>query len=493
MTLASLFDGISGFPLAGSRHGIKALWSSEIEKFPVAVSALRFPDMAQEGDITKINGWEVAPVDIITFGSPCQDLSVAGKRAGLQHTDNGDELTTRSGLFMEAVRIIKEMQNATFGIFPRFAVWENVPGAYSSNNGEDFRVVLEELCKVADPTVSIPQSAKWQPAGCIMGAGYSLAWRTLDAQYWGVPQRRRRIYLVADFAGQSASEILFERKGLSGHPSQGRTQGEGTTGVIAFGIGESSKVAHCLRAGASRADKHESTTYCLQESSGCAGFNGWKSITGSIQYGDTCPTIEANMPPNVMCLNDQGGSVMDVSDNVTATLRAQMHGNIPAVIIPINDQATHENGHCNGAMVGKPGDPMYSLTAQDRHAVAVDCRNHRTTEVVGTIQAKPNGGQSLNYINPVMVEQETYQEVTGPLMANSHPGSYSGQDAYTDMFVANSMRVRRLTPLECERLQGYQDGWTDIPGASDSARYKALGNSLAIPCAEFVMEGLKWF
>ena len=184
--------------------------------------------MKHLGDITKISGYNAPVVDVITGGSPCQDLSIAGKRAGLQ----GE----RSGLFMEQIRIIKEMrerdlQNGTpiNDIRPRYMVWENVPGAFSSNKGEDFRAVLEETAKVKDPTISIPGYKKWTNAGCIMGDGFSIAWRTHDAQFWGVPQRRKRISLVADFNGDTAPEILFESYGVQGDIEKGREQGEGTS------------------------------------------------------------------------------------------------------------------------------------------------------------------------------------------------------------------------------------------------------------------------
>ena len=201
-------------------------------------------------NVCDVNGAEVEPVDVITFGSPCQDLSVAGKRAGLKHESNGDEETTRSGLFMEAVRIIKEMRNkdeelrsgrSNEHIRPRFAVWENVPGAFSSNKGEDFRVVLEELARIKDAEVSIPmpEKGKWKQSGEIVGDGWSIAWRTLDAQYHGVPQRRRRIFLVADFADECAGEILFECQGLPGYPSESGETWEGVTGDSEKGIGES--------------------------------------------------------------------------------------------------------------------------------------------------------------------------------------------------------------------------------------------------------------
>ena len=219
----SLFDGSGGFPLAASQCGITPIMASEVEPYPIAVTTSRFPQMRHLGDISKINGAEIEPVEIITFGSPCQDLSVAGKQAGLKHEENGDSETTRSGLFMEAVRIIKEMRRATHGKYPKFAVWENVPGAFSSNKGEDFRTVLEELIKISEPTappLPTPDKGRWPYADCILGDGWSIAYRVFDAQYWGVPQRRRRIYLVADLTGQCAGKVLFEREGVQRYPAE---------------------------------------------------------------------------------------------------------------------------------------------------------------------------------------------------------------------------------------------------------------------------------
>ena len=209
MKLGSLFDGSGGFPLGGIIAGITPVWSSEIEPFPIRVTEKRLPQMKHYGDVSKISGADLEPVDVITFGSPCQDMSVAGRRAGLDGA--------RSGLFFQAVRIIKEMR-AKYGR-PRFAVWENVRGALSSAGGEDFRRVLEELCRVKDDAADVPRppKGKWQSAGLIWGNGYSVAWRVLDAQYWGVPQRRKRVYLVADFDGDSAGKVLFESEGVSGH------------------------------------------------------------------------------------------------------------------------------------------------------------------------------------------------------------------------------------------------------------------------------------
>ena len=181
--LGSLFDGSGGFPLAGVLHGIEPVWASEIEKFCIDVTSNRFPNMKHLGSVTDINGSEIEPVDIITFGSPCQDLSVAGKQAGIHEGE-------RSNLFFEAIRIIKEMRHATSGKYPRFAVWENVPGAFSSNKGEDFRAVLQAFCSVCDDTADVPRPSDgvWQPAGCVLGDGYSIAWKVYDAQYWGVPR-----------------------------------------------------------------------------------------------------------------------------------------------------------------------------------------------------------------------------------------------------------------------------------------------------------------
>ena len=209
MKLGSLFDGSGGFPLAGAMHGIEPVWASEIEDFPIRVTSSRFPNMKHLGNVMDIDGGKIEPVDIITFGSPCQDLSVAGKQAGIHDGE-------RSNLFFEAIRIIKEMRHATANKFPRFGVWENVPGAFSTNKGDDFRAVLQAFCSVCDDTVYVPGPADgiWQPAGCVLGDSFSIAWKIYDAQYWSVPQRRKRIYLIADFATGRAGEILFKPESM---------------------------------------------------------------------------------------------------------------------------------------------------------------------------------------------------------------------------------------------------------------------------------------
>ena len=243
--LGSLFDGSGGFPLAGALFGVKPVWASEIEPFPIRVTKQRFPGMKHLGSVTEVHGDQVEPVDIITFGSPCQDLSVAGKKKGIHEGE-------RSNLFFEAIRIIKEMRNGTSNQYPRFAVWENVPGAFSSNKGADFRAVLEAFSEIGcgepgrgicadeeqetqdyrDVIPEPPRGGGWKPAGCIVGNGWSLAWRVYDAQFWGVPQRRKRIYLIADFGSERAGEILFEPEGVRWDPETCRKAWEDSSGYV---------------------------------------------------------------------------------------------------------------------------------------------------------------------------------------------------------------------------------------------------------------------
>lgn len=441
--------------------------------------------MKHLGDICKINGAEIEPVDCITGGSPCQDLSIAGKRAGLA----GE----RSGLFMEQVRIVKEMRerdrkNGRAGdmVRPRFLVWENVPGAFSSNGGGDFQAVLEEIIHIAEPTVSVPRfEGKWTKAGAIDGDGWSVAWRTHDAQYWGVPQRRRRISVVADFGGQSAGEILFERKSVSGHLAESGAARE--------------RLAGNAESGAS---------YAVRIRGGCDGGGKGALVqtekSGTLGTGND-QTIFTPTPINLMVATrcealgrGTGFGVGEPGDPANTISAAHSHG-VFATAIPINDKATrwqgggesrNHDGSGNGLGIGKEGDPSPTLTAGDRHGVIT-------------------GGNQV----PL-----TYQDVTGTLSPGAHAGSYNGQDAYNDMLVCGAtpdvahtlranaacayredaetypvqnMAVRRLTPMECERLQGFPDGWTDIGEwvdeegrthkQADSPRYKALGNSIALP------------
>lgn len=288
LTLGSLFDGSGGFPLGGLLAGIKPVWASEIEPFPIRVTTKRMPFLKHYGDITKMDGSKIEPVDIITFGSPCQDMSVAGKREGLGGS--------RSNLFYEAIRIIKEMRYNTNEIYPRYIVWENVPGAFSSNKGEDFKCVLEAVGKVKDDEFSVPECKKWLTAGEIVGDDYSIAWRVLDAQYWGVPQRRKRIYLVADFAGGSAGEILFDSEGLSRYSAE------------SFGAWK--RIARCAEEG----------TY--PTGIGIDGYNGKLTDDVSATLGVNCGMSTGR---NGICLMDQDGERIDVLDEKTSTLRAEAH------------------------------------------------------------------------------------------------------------------------------------------------------------------------
>ena len=284
LTLGSLFSGSGGFELAGILAGITPVWSSEIEPFAIRVTTKRLPQVRHYGDVSSVSGAELPPVDIITFGSPCQDLSQAGKRRGLDGS--------RSSLFYEAIRIVKEMRCATNGEKPRFIVWENVPGAFSSNKGADFKAVLESVIGVAEPSAEVPAPDQkgWPDADYYVGDGWSVAYRVLDAQGWGVPQRRKRIYLVADFAGQSAPKVLFESEGVSGYSAAGFRAWQRAASGAESGAGTAGGSGRTVRSG------------------------------GAVRSGGG------------IVLNDQGGACMDVSEDVTGTLRAQEHGHPPCVM-----------------------------------------------------------------------------------------------------------------------------------------------------------------
>lgn len=389
--------------------------------------------MKHLGDICKINGAEIEPVDCITGGSPCQDLSIAGKRAGLAGQ--------RSGLFMEQVRIVKEMRerdrrNGRAGdmVRPRFLVWENVPGAFSSNGGGDFQAVLEEIIHIAEPTISVPRfEGKWTKAGAIDGDGWSVAWRTHDAQYWGVPQRRRRISVVADFGGQSAGEILFERQGLPGDIAESGASWEGP--------------AEAAEAGAS---------YAVRIRGGCDG--GGK---GALVQTEKSGTLGTGNDQTIFCMaTQQGGAELRTDDRApTLTAAAGMSGN---------------------------NQPVVALDMSHACDVIRDCG-----EVSPALQARMGtGGNQV---------QLTYQmQGFGDYRAGEVASSCKQRDFKdgTDLAITN-MAVRRLTPMECERLQGFPDGWTDIGEwtdgngkrhkPSDSPRYKALGNSIALPFWDWML------
>lgn len=432
--------------------------------------------MKHLGDITKINGAEIEAVDVITGGSPCQDLSIAGKRAGLAGA--------RSGLFMEQVRIVKEMRehdraNGRTGnmVRPRFMVWENVPGAFSSNKGQDFAAVLEEIIRIAEPEApDIEVSEKgWNTWGGYhdeVGGRWSVAWRVHDAQHWGVPQRRRRISVVADFGGDTAGEILFERKSVSGYPAESGTAWEETAG--GFGTGAdcaisvhltqdpitSKEKAMCISSGSSRGQASCGVMYAAFKAGQGAKANG-------IGYAEECaPTLGAvssglNQCPSVLVFD----RAQITSPNNRSTVGPDkqcpaLHtfGEAPTVCYQMQGFGDYREGDVASSCKQRDYKDSTDLVVS-----SVDCRNFTEGgEINGTLQAKESGGQSLNLQNTVR---------TG-------------------------MIVRRLTPLECERLQGFPDKWTDIGEwrdskgklrkPSDSPRYKALGNSIALPFWDFL-------
>lgn len=667
MTMGSLFDGIGGFPLAALHNGIIPVWASEIEPFPIQVTKLRFPQMQHTGDITKLNGKTLPLVDVICGGSPCQDLSVAGQRRGLA----GE----RSGLFMEQVRIVKEMRNADENrglpdhlVRPRYLVWENVPGAFSSAEGEDFRAVIEEIVRIKDSASHVPRpdTGRWESAGAaILGNRFSLAWRVLDAQYWGVAQRRRRIFLVADFGGRTAPQILFEQDRLFGDSSESRSAGQGTAGTASQGADhtggtcltpwdvqsrrifsedtvwpalyggeggghgyiqkkeqENAEQVLCLNdQGGERMDITEGFTATFRAgmsghpplvaeqtavsgvvtkgNGDCfltpdvhtsltggggqagqgypcvltAGFCGNASAeAGGIGYqSERSPTLKTGTAPSILCLNDQGESEMHLSEAVTGTLQEQEHGHQPLVlasgqggaeigtgICPTITEAAGTSGnnqpilfenhgidsrytgphavaptmsarygtggnnvplisdypqsYCiagniidrevqnDGNGLGCQPDISYTLTGMDRHAVFSRQRSDELVEnEVASTQSARQHKDATDLVCQLDIfgqsQYGAYAEGCTTLRASGgdHGGGSENLVAMSGENPAERRLIRRLTPLECERLQGFPDGWTDIPGASDSARYKALGNSVAIPCVDFVLRGIAYF
>lgn len=441
--LGSLFDGSGGFPLAGAFFGIVPVWASEIEPYPIRVTTARFPHMEHLGDITKIDGGSIEPVDIITFGSPCQDLSIAGKKAGIYDGQ-------RSNLFFEAVRIIKEMRRATDGKYPRFAVWENVPGAFSSNKGQDFKAVLEALSAIKDTNVVIPgpPNGKWQHAGAIVGNGYSIAWRVYDAQFWGVPQRRKRIYLITDFRNERAGKILFEPESVRGHFETCRTQGQGTTDNVKGSV----------------AGSPDGELICVATQQGGA----------EISDNGLCPTITAsagmsgNNQPYIACHKGH-------------------------ICYPINTMVATRWQKDDGRTtfgIGEDGDPEFTLQAGHEHAVC--CLNDQGGAVMGvsdkamTLRAEEHGHQPIACIEP----RQCYTRQSHTAFAQGDTASTLKQRDYKDFTDVIEDRkpnrkyiLRRLTPLECCRLQGFPDWWTDDVDGSDSAKYKMWGNGIALPCA----------
>lgn len=635
LTLGSLFDGSGGFPLGGTLAGITPTWASEIEPFPVRVTTARFPNMKHLGDITKIKGSEIGPVDIITFGSPCQDMSVAGKREGLDGN--------RSSLFYEAIRIIKEMREDTNGKYPRYIVWENVPGAFSSNKGEDFKAVLTEICKVKDSEVFISKPRKWEKAGRIMGDSYSIAWRVFDAQFWGVPQRRQRIYLVADFDGGSAGEILFESEGLSGYSAEGFKSWQSSACCTKEGLGETSCYGvdgynssvdelvatlgvNCGMSTGRNGVMVENKALMFENHSQDCRYSGPLDISQTILStfgtgGNNQPFVV--QPPKIMkiiCGCEGGGKGALIQDDLSATLgtindqtlfqpRAfgicAKNSNSMNSDNPNSGFYNAETSRCLDANGGNPtcnqggiaviegngsrpshkGDGykeseiMYTLNATEQHAVAF-------AEVHATLSAndglKGSSSQMMKKPEENFVGEVTYgigrpamnqgynakfsfqieEEIEPTLVASgasgvAHPRFSSSKasfftetsEEFANTLVATDYKdppivndgddvdyiVRRLTPKECARLQGFPDWWCDgleMPEPSDcdiakwreifnihaealgkttkpktdnqvrkwlknprsdSAEYKMWGNGVALPNAYFVLSSIMYY
>lgn len=547
--------------------------------------------MVHLGDITKMSGYTIPPVDVVTFGSPCQDLSIAGKRAGMA----GE----RSGLFSEAVRIIREMRYATFGAYPKYAVWENVPGAFSSNKGEDFHAVLQSLCRVIDPDATIPRPTdarggiKWPRAGAILADHYSLAWRTMDAQHWGVPQRRLRISLVLDLTGGRAGEVLFEPESLRGHFAPGVTPGQATAGTVENGAG-TADCTDAIPVNLQIATRHKSLGERTGLGVGRAGDAAYTLQEGH-EHGVCCPDIAKAYTLKIRSGCEGGGKGALVQTEKSATLSTLQDQTLFVAEQPkaysfdslASNSMKSSNPHsgCREVEIAKTLDTSPPDPAKNQGGIAIlDALPFDTTQITSpqngsnphfgdpchplAATAHPPAAVCLNYINPV-AEPLIYDArgngdgITSPTMTGDHNSRVTDYTAITlqgdtvagalpardykgpgradslgrviaqpvgaDLYNGNLTGdkavtlttatgqggantgpsviekiihwiVRRLTPTECERLQGYPDGWTDLGDwvdskgkahkAADTPRYKALGNSIALPQWYYVLGGI---
>ena len=549
LTLGSLFDGIGGFPYAASFYGIRSLWASEIVPECVAVTKRHFPDMAHLGDITQLHGGMIPPVDILTFGSPCQGLSLAGRRLGL-----ADE---RSGLFMEAIRIIREMQEATHGKYPQFAIFENVPGALSSNGRRDYQAVLEAFTGAKVP---MPESGRWANAGMARGRGVDLAWIIYDAQHFGTAQRRRRLFLVADFRGKRAGEILFVPKSLRGYFEAGGTPRQGITAFTEGGAGAAGRIIEVLndqggnsmtveRGGLSptlRSQTHGNLPivaagFDLQQITSKTNRSALKPVQPTLcgtgnPHVIIRPVCMATGQANAAILDDQAPTLtaaherpLLIHPQLAGTLCASGAGlSRPAGMGSELDFCIVSAGfkHKASAAAGSIGyqeetaptlvagqessvikayviGAYYSggMLSDNPHSGIYEAETSRTLDLNGgnpccqqggTVIVEVPGGGALAEV--AAVDCRNYREVfeaSGTLQAKSKSGGYS-------LNYQNPVRigclVRRLTPTEAERLMGFPDFWTaygcDGKNISDSKRYSMLGNSIAVPCVAYIMQGI---
>ena len=479
--------------------GIVPVWKSEIEPFPIAVTEKRLPFVKHLGDINSVNGAEIEPVDIITFGSPCTDLSVAGKRQGLN--------AERSGLFFQAIRIIKEMRGATNGKYPRFAVWENVTGAFSSNGGEDFRCVLEEFCKIKDADLSVPKPEKWTKAGEIVGKNFSVAYRTFDAQYWYLPQRRARIYLVADFDGGCASKILFESEGVSGYSAEsfrswketagsfGTCSEETSTGLVFSNHGQDTRfkgpveVAETVSAtygtgGNNQPFVVESAFVPKTLKIRCGGGSGGK---GALIQRNKSATLSCNNDQTLfvpkaygICgkysnsmLSDNPNSGFYEADTArTIDTSNQSPCKNQGGIVVVEGNGSRPSHHGNGY---KKSETMYTLNCTENHAVAYGIGRPAMNqgynakfsfqieeEKSPTIVASGAGG----IVHPLYsTSKNSHHTVAEKEKANTLVASdYKDPPVVNDSTSETEYIVRRLTPQECALLQGMPTWWCDDIG-----------------------------
>ena len=560
LTLGSLFDGSGGFPLAGMLAGIEPIWASEVEPFAIRITTKRLPEMRHYGDVSRLSGSELPPVDIITFGSPCQDMSIAGRRAGL----DGE----RSGLFHQAIRIIKEMREKTNGDKPRYIVWENVPGAYSSNGGADFKSVLEEVIGVKEPACEVPAPGKngWPYADVYLGDGWSVAYRLIDAQFWGVPQRRARIFLVADFASERAGDILFKSEGLSGYSAAGFEAWKRTARNPESCAGAAGGSDICLNdqggkrmdvldgvSGTLRAEDHAHHPIVL-----AAGFcteHSAKSRTIGYEE-ETSPTLRAGVVPVAIALEhhpaDNRIRIQDGDAIQTLTSRMGTGGNNVPLIMTINREDPN-------APLGSAEEPEQvafgigcyqskGMLSDNPHAGIYKAETSRTLDMNGGNPGCNQGGIAV--VEKVIPPEGNGQhDLTAPVYhgtKNSHLTHFTDEPAL-DTLVASEYKeppvvaaepyytVRRLTPTECARLQGFPDWWCDGLGTEepteeeiafwmdvfethrrvvtqstkkktrnqiikwlknphlDSAEYRLWGNGVALPCVWFVLAGIAFY
>ena len=553
LTLGSLFDGSGGFPLGGMLAGITPVWASEIEPFPIRVTTKRLPFMKHYGDISQMDGGKIEPVDIITFGSPCTDMSIAGRRAGLDGK--------QSSLFYQAIRIIQEMRDATHGKYPRYIVWENVPGAFSSNHGEDFKAVLEAVIGIKEPGAQVPMPEKnlWPYADLYLGEQWSVAYRTLDAQHWGVPQRRRRIFLVADFAGWGAGQVLFESEGLSGYSAEGfrawqRAAGNSAVGAGAAGICLNDQGGSCMDvtenvAATLRAENHGHPP-CVMDAAGfCTEHSADSRGIGFEQ--ERAPTLRAGVVPAAIVLEshpiDSRIKIADGGTIQTLTSRMGTGGmNVPLVLKirsgcegggkgPLIQEDRSATLSCNNDQTlfepvpfGICSDQSKAMLSDNPHAGIYKAQMSRTLDTGGGNPGCNQGGIAVvarekSYAMTMNSYVQVEEEKTPALLSRDYKDPTAVNSGYT---------VRRLTPTECARLQGFPDWWCsglDTPEPtgediafwtevwethrricnpsvkpktkrqiikwlrnphSDAAEYKMWGNGVALPCVWFVLSGI---